>query len=408
MSTPQLFDRGRAPVPPEPTIEDTLPLGPPPVVAPPGDLGGEPEHRRRRWIWVVVAAAVLALVVPLLTYAIVRSGSDGEPAATPGPTAPAPTEPAPSPSAVPTAVPDGRISLTVLRDATLYLPGWPSDAVVAGPSGWVTFTDGMSRVRSDTDVPVSLAGGPAYGDVDRDGAQETVIAVLAGYEGGSWQVLALDRDAGGRIVTLGRVVATTGQIKMIGGDLTVTAGGTIRVEVADYMVCCGEDPTVPQWQTRAYAWQSRRFVQVAGPTRFPYNPRVTDVSVAARDVVLGPPAGGIRHGALRVTVTTLEPVPPHHLNLVIHMPANLIREGDGWVVERVEPQGNGIVWVYLTVPAPAVGYSRTYTLDVGRAVGSDGGDRLSVEVAGQTSENLGFGDLNGTNNAAVVRIRTTG
>jgi hypothetical protein len=197
-------------------MEDTLPLGPPPSGAPPGDLGGdlgEPDHRRRRWIWLVVAAAaVLALVVQLLTYAIV-SGSDGGPAAAPSPAAPAPTEPVPSPSPAPTAVPDGRIPLTVLSDATLHIPRWPSDAALAGPSGWVKFTDGVSKPRPGTDIPVRLTGEPAYGDIDRDGAQETVITVLAGYEGGSWQVLALDRAASGRIVTLGRVVATTGQIK---------------------------------------------------------------------------------------------------------------------------------------------------------------------------------------------------
>jgi hypothetical protein len=74
----------------------------------------------------------------------------------------------------------------------------------------------------------------------------------------------------------------------------------------------------------------------------------------------------------------------------------------------VEPQGNGIVWVSLNVPAPAVGYSRTYTFDLGRAVDPTGGDQLSVAVAGETSENLGFGERNTDNNAAIVRIRTTG
>jgi hypothetical protein len=38
--------------------------------------------------------------------------------------------------------------------------------------------------------------------------------------------------------------------------------------------------------------------------------------------------------------------------MIIQMPTDLIREGDGWNVERVEPQGQGIVWVYLNVPAP--------------------------------------------------------
>jgi len=376
----------------------------------PGDGSGGHGHRRRLWL-VVAAVAALVLLVPLLAYAIVRSGGEDQPAAGPSPSQPAPTEPA-APSATPapteqqSPVPDGHIPMNVLREATIYLPAWPSDARVPGPSGWVPFTDGQNVPANG--APVRLTA-TAYGDLDRDSAAETVVNVLAGYEGGSWQLLALDRDANGKIVTLGRVVATTGQIKMISDDFSVTPSGSVRARVADFLVCCDEDRTIPQWQTRSYSWRSGRFVQAAGPSSFPPNPRVTALSVSAPALVLGPAVQGVRHGTLRVTVTVRKPVQPDHLTLTFQMPDDLIREGDGWTSERVEPKGGGIVWVHLdTMPPPAVGRSRTYAFNLGRPVDASGPGSLTVTAGGRTAGNLVLAEEDADDNLVSVAIRSNG
>ncbi|GAA4473937.1 hypothetical protein GCM10023170_095800 [Phytohabitans houttuyneae] len=415
MSTPDVVDRGRAPVPPAWDEADTLPLGPPPAGGPPetggghpGDSGGGHGHRRRLWLTVAAVAAVV-LLVPLLAYAIARTGGEDDQPAAPRPTQPAPTEPAvPSPTTAPTeppaAVPDGRIPMSVLRNATVFIPAWPSDAFVIGPSGWVRFTNGQNTPANGDPLHLTEA---AYGDVDHDGAQETVVSVFAGYEGGSWQLLALDRDANGKIMTIGRVVATTGQIKRI-GDFSVTQAGYVRVRVADFLVCCGEDGTLPQWQTRSYAWRSGKFVLVAGPSTFPPNPRVTDLAVSAAALVLGPAVDGVRHGTLRVTVTVRKVVRPDHVALMFQMPADLIREGDGWTGERVEPQGGGIVWVHLdNMYAPAVGASRTYAFNLGRTGTASQEGSLAVTVAGRTDANKAMADVHADDNAVTVAIRTT-
>lgn len=217
------------------------------------DVAGRRGGRRGRpWLVAGVLAAVM-LLVPLLAHVFARTG---QPAAVPGP----------SPAA------HGLIPMSVLRDATIHVPAWPADAVVTGASGWLRFTDG--RYQPAEGAPVRILES-AYGDVDRDGAPETVVSVHAGDfpgcdDAGSRQMLALDRDASGTIVTLGRVAATTGQVKRI-GDFSVTETGNVRVRVADALAC--RDETIPRWQTRWYAWHGAGFVQVAGPSRFPPGPR---------------------------------------------------------------------------------------------------------------------------------------
>jgi hypothetical protein len=378
-----------------------------------GERGdGDDGHGHRRRLWLVVAAgAAVLLVVPLLAYAIIRSGGDDQPAG-PGPGHPALTGPAapsatPAPTGQSAPVPDGRIPMSVLRNATIFIPAWPSDAWVSGPSGWVSFTDGRTEAPANG-APLRLAA-VAYGDVDRDGAQETVVNVHAGYEGGSWQLLALDRTPKGQIRTMGRVVATTGQVRMIGDDFAVTPVGLVQVKLADFVICCGEDRTVPQWQTRMYAWRSGRFVQVAGPGTFPPNPRVTGLSVSAPTLVLGPPVAGVRHGSLRVTVTVRKPVAPHHVALTFQLPDDLLREGDGWTGERVERMDNGTVWVHLdNMPSPALGTSRTYAFNLGRAADASGGDLLGIVVEGRTATNANVADENPEDNVATIQIRTAG
>jgi hypothetical protein len=409
MTTPHAADRDGPSVWPGAADDDTQQLGPP--GGPPWRADEGSGHRRSRWIWLLVAgAAALVLLVPLVTYALLGAGSDGEPSTGSNPpTQPVPTEPAPpaptesgaTPSAKPKA-PDGRIPMAVLRNATLDIPAWPPDAL-NGPSGRVKFADGQSEEQASTGYRMYLADRLAYGDVDRDGAQETVIRVGFGGEGQSLQVLALDRDINRTIVTIGRVLATTGPIKVIDEDVAVTAGGQVRIRVGDFQACCGQDP-IAQWQTRVYARRSGRFVQVGGPTAFPQNPRMTELSVAANDVVLGVPVKGVRHGALAVTVHAVKPVRPDHLRFVIALPDDVIREGVAWAGARVEAPGNGYVQVVLDLPAPATGQSRTYTFGVGRAADASGGNTISVFVSGRTALDQDLVEGDSDNNLRLLRI----
>jgi hypothetical protein len=413
MTTPHAADRDGPTVWPGAADDDTQQLGPPPPGGPPGQGDEGPGHRRSRWIWLLVAGVgALVLLVPLVTYALLGTGSDGEasagssPPTQPVPTQPASTVPAPTESgATPSAkpkVPDGRIPMVVLRNATLDIPAWPPDAL-NGPSGRVKFADGQSEEQASTGYRMYLADRLAYGDVDRDGAQETVIRVGFGGEGQSLQVLALDRDINRTIVTIGRVLATTGPIKVIDEDVAVTAGGQVRIRVGDFQACCGQDP-IAQWQTRVYARRSGRFVQVGGPTAFPQNPRMTELSVAANDVVLGVPVKGVRHGALAVTVHAVKPVRPDHLRFVIALPDDVIREGVAWAGARVEAPGNGYVQVVLDLPAPATGQSRTYTFGVGRAADASGGNTISVFVSGRTALDQDLVEGDSDNNLRLLRI----
>lgn len=394
MSTSQEFARGIARVPPEPTIEDTQEFGPPPPSGPDGGPAEVPD----RWRWLgplIAAAATIVVGVPLLAYAIF--GTDGgEPRTTPSP-----------PAATPSA-PDGRVPLAELDDSTLFIPAWPSDARYIGPSGWVEFTGGESGTLPGTSIRLYLPDSQVgYGDVDHDGAQETVVNVASGNEGRSWQVLALDRDVRGKVVTIGRVTATTGRVQVIRDDIRVDGAGAVRVKVGDFQVSAGEDPALTQWQTRVYALRSDGFAQVGGATSFPDNARVTELAVTASDVILGPPVRGTRHGTLRVVVAVTGPVGPDHLVVMMSLPADLVREGPAWAEAEVEPVGDDTVRVYLrdVRPAPGPGGSRAYVFGLARAEDASGEDTLQVFVSGLTAENLSMGENQPDDNLVTIGIK---
>src|SRR5690242_755587 len=108
--------------------------------APPDPSGA----RRRGWLAALIAALVtLAIALPFAVYLLMRDGSGGSMNAAPpspsaassAPAAPTPSaSSSPSPSGPATTAPDGRISLTVLGNSTLFIPRWPADNL-QGPSG---------------------------------------------------------------------------------------------------------------------------------------------------------------------------------------------------------------------------------------------------------------------------------
>jgi hypothetical protein len=395
MSTPESAYRDSAPLVPDHATRETQLLGPPPPEGPPGEIPEAPGHRHRRWLWPLIAgAAALLVLTPLLVYAIMERGSEDTPGTAPAPTPPATAQPSPTQPA-PTAPPDGRIPITELWNSTLDIPAWPVDAADFGQSGPVRFTDGQSPPLPPDMVRLYLPEDVGYGDVDGDGAQETVVNVRAAAgEGGSWQVVAFDRDQDGAIITLGQVTATTGPVTMISDHVRVV-DGRVEVRVGDYLTCCGDDPTITQWQTRTYAWQSGRFGQVAGPTEFPANPRITDLSLSVEGLTLAAPVEGVRHGTLRVTVTVDRPTVPHRVGMHIWLPAGLEREGTTWQGTRVESRDEETTLLYARVLAPgSVGATRTYSFGVAGAADANLGEHPHVNVSafGLTADDEVFGE----------------
>jgi hypothetical protein len=393
----------------------------PPIDAePPYPQEPPPRHRRARLIALIAGVAVLVIGLPLGLMLGLRGDSGRLSAAptapstapgstTPGSATPGSTAASPAPSPAPpgtraAAAPDGRIPLAELKSATLTIPPWPTDNLSC-PSGPTRFIEG------EADFPPE--GGRSWrwvriirvqnGDVDRDGAQETVVAISCAFQyAASEQLVAFDRDVSGRIVTLGTVVATTGPVRVIDDQtFQVQADGTVAVRVSDRWRNYG-DQTQQQWQLRWYGWTGAEFRQTGGPTAFPVDPSLTETGVSTGELVFGPAADGIRHGTLTVTVTYLWGATPDHLTLAFAPPAGVERDGTAW--PPVHPTSSSDFAV--DVPSPARGTTRTYTFAFQRPAASVSGVEYTyVNLSGATRQGAGLSEANPYNNASLVTVR---
>ena len=366
-----------------------------PVVHPAGTAAvrRSVRHRRRRTAVVTAAAVVLAVVIPVGANAALnrRPGPPPVPAQTVTPTPSESTSPPPSTPPSTTAptrsAPDGRISRAQLLAARIDLVSW-----AGAPKTCVSDNVRLRSGPQDDSVPTLLAG-PEYGDLDDDGATETVVLVACRIgEASAKQVLALDRDRDGRIVTMGRVVGTREGM----GDITefsVRDGGEVRAHVADIQPCCSTPEWAPQRQWRTYSWSGERFRQVAGPTGFGTDPRLTDLVLTARDVVAGPPdKAGIRKVTVTVTVENRGPVDVPRLGF------------SGWY-DLVRPNGSDLDRcrgvrsdgsdACVLDPLPA-GERRSYTFTFGHPVPASGPPTL--RVVHYDSQERYWSDLNWKNN----------
>jgi hypothetical protein len=261
--------------------------------------------RRRRHVRIAVtaAAAVVALAVPVSVLA-----ATVRPDHTPNPPAATPTaSPSPSPSAEgPSrrAAPDGRISLKDLAHARIDLPAAP------GATG-VCFSGPLQMRGNPTRVPpgptrVTIAG-LVYADVDGDGAQETVARIDCAFERTDTLVVVFDRDAAGRIVTLGEVTRTSPDGPVVAvRDIRAGADGTVEVQVGDQYAAnpYGGQVATGRWQWRAYRFDGLGFTQSGGPVSFP-KPPPADLVVKAGPIVLGSVSRTDRRtGQTVVTVTS--------------------------------------------------------------------------------------------------------
>ncbi|WP_410814366.1 hypothetical protein [Micromonospora sp. 067-2] len=281
------------------------------------------RRRRRTAVVAVAAAAAIVVAVPVVanaaldrnrnvpTPAVSVEPTTTPPSSSPSPSASSPPTASPTTSATPDA-PNGRISRAQLLAARVDLPAWPS------PTTGSCATSNVRLRTNNTTVYVSeLPDEPLeYGDVDGDGATETIALVACRYgEALSKQVVAFDRNEKGQIVTMGRVARTADGVHDI-LEMAVGATGSVQVRVADLQPCCGTPTRARQEQLRTYRWLGDRFTQTDGPTKFGQDPRLTDLVLTGGDLVLGPAgAGGRRTGTLKLTVTNKGPLDVAHVGI---------------------------------------------------------------------------------------------
>ncbi|MEH0927850.1 hypothetical protein [Micromonospora sp. CPCC 205558] len=249
---------------------------------------------------------------------------------------PTPTPPSSTPSpagtsAIPTiAVPDGRFSRAQLLAASVTLPAWR-----AGPGCPTSETRLTAEGREGRNWLLALD----HGDVDGDGAVETVALVqcVLGSRG-PMQVVAFDRDQEGKVITLGRVVASTIDKPQWLFALDVVSDGTVRVQVGDIAPGGGWPGEWSQRQWRGYRWNGDSFAQVSGPTTFGQNPHSADVSVTATDLVLTTADDGSLTGTTTVRVRNRGTEPVARVDLRLGVPATMRPDVDGWGPCVDEPQ----------------------------------------------------------------------
>jgi len=230
---------------------------------------GRSRRRRRRQVTAVAVPALLAVVLPLATYAAAPRSSplggrpglsalpsaSGLPSWVPGsPLPPWESEPPPATPGLfcpfdPSLSPDSAATMDQLCAGTIDVPPWPADLGKRCVSGPLTFTDGAYWNGSYV-----ITFGPEYGapilsaDVDGDGVAETVVVIVCNVmDAGQTvaaQVVVLKPGTGGRFTTLGRVVLANEIFQV-----AVTGTGTIQVNVG-------------QWYT--FAWNGTGFAEVTG------------------------------------------------------------------------------------------------------------------------------------------------
>ncbi|NYT93574.1 hypothetical protein [Salinispora sp. H7-4] len=300
-----------------------------PLAAPAGAAAAQHVARRRRTTR-IVATGVLAIAVLAATPAIAATWTPQDPPALPADTA-TPTTPTPSNPTTPTATPspsattntpppDGQIGKTELGNATLELPAWPEYLKEHCPAGRVKFSDGTAQPASNSELRITISE-VVHADLDQDGAKETAALInCSGIEMGESRVLAFDRNVSDTIVTMGLVTGHAGDIAWIKG---IRAKGTaVEVEVLD---AAGEGVVdgFPQSQWRAYSWSGKGFVQSGGPSAFPPNPRVTDLSISGGDVQFVPDGADTATGTLRLTIGNQGPQRATDPYLRVDLPAKV-------------------------------------------------------------------------------------
>lgn len=263
---------------------------------------------RSRRIIATIAVAV-AVVVPASIVALIQNGRSGSLPMPPATSTPS-TAATPTPTASPTPGdgPDGEPvpGPGALVNTTLTL-SWPDPSVNEQCGGPVTIVDGFATVMVQSSMRF---------DVNGDGTREIVASIFCPMGQAGPMLLVAVRPHPSTPTILGTVLATAwgdgpvdpeDQQPAAIRDYVGLADGTIRVDVANRMICCGTPPNAAVVQQRTYRWAGSSFIQVGGPTTFVADPAVADLVATVPPLAFGPPVGRFRSGTLSVTITNNGP-----------------------------------------------------------------------------------------------------
>jgi hypothetical protein len=262
------------------------------------------KRRRRVRLTVLSVVSALAVAAPIAAFATNphRNNAPPLPNDSGGPGVVMSASPDSSrPSAAPPSVPgiDGRITLGQLAATTVDIPPFQTDTCPAHK---------VRLVSKSTVTQEMWVAKLVYTNLDDDPALETaaLLSCRSG-EAPENQVVAFDRDASGKIRSLGRVVGQGYKLNV--RDISARASGGVTADVSDIVACCDTPVSQEQHQHRSYAWNGTKFAQVGGPAVFGDPARVTDLAVRVSDVTLGPASDGKRSGSATVTVKNNGPNP---------------------------------------------------------------------------------------------------
>ncbi|MFJ8580330.1 hypothetical protein [Micromonospora sp. NPDC093277] len=262
----------------------------------------------------------------------------------------------------------------------------------------------MPGTPTDSEMDVPYLIGLDYGDVDGDGAQESVATLGCRLgEASAKQLVVFDRDDRNRIVTMGLVVRTEGEgPESIEDLLDVTVqNGAIRVKVADLQPCCSTPSYWQRTQWRTYGWKGTRFTQTGGPTKFGPDRRLTDLRVTAGPLTLGPPDGtGQRTGSVKVTVSNRGPRDVGRLGLY---ELNFVGEPDGGDWDRCGPARGRSDWPPCMLPGLAAGKQVSYTFRFRIGPAGLAKAKLTVRAIHYSSDLREWPDLTMGDNWATIR-----
>ncbi|GAA2517083.1 hypothetical protein [Pilimelia columellifera] len=257
------------------------------------------------------------------------------------------------------SAPDGLIPLATLREATLTIPAWPVEDAEFCASGPVKFSKGKADL-------VRLVGAVLHTDIDHDGAKETVVQVSCNPQWEDRQVLVFDRNASGKIITLGRLAHTGAGVE--GRDImkiwSIKPGeaGDVQVDVGDYRPCCTQAQDSPQHQWRTFGMREGKFRQTDGPTAFGPNPKVTDLAVTAGRPQVTPKPGGGWTTTVTVDIHNRGRFAVGHTGLLVMGTGTLVG-ANGWEQCENKPTGDpDEATARCVFPAVAPGASMRHTL----------------------------------------------
>jgi hypothetical protein len=217
--------------------------------------------RRRNHMIAAGILTALAIVVPAAAYGTHRETVPAGPIRPPGP-------------------------VQDLGNATLDLPPWAPDALLAGcPSGRLVFRNDSHPIGGAKSIHLEQV---VHADVDHDGTVDAVArfaCVDAAADVSTYQVVAFAADNAMR----GQVAVQTGPVKAI-CDLRADADGTVSIEVGDFpapLRCLvRQQAPLMKTQWRTYAWTGAQFAQSAGPTSFPRVVTIDDLRVFTDGLVV--------------------------------------------------------------------------------------------------------------------------